>query len=158
MKQIHSGLLVMALMVLGFQAGTAEGSSAGGGNPAQKSKALPMQPPPAAKPAGDPETLAVEVANQIPPVDRDNLKAYWPVVEDRTKAQWMHGLPALREAAATGGRRSEGHLLGPYGWAGDERGRRAVFGESGSGQGRAGGDHGFGSLRPFSVWNCGRAG
>jgi TonB family protein len=95
MKQIHGGLLVMALMVLGFQAGTAEGSSAGGGNPAQKSKALPMQPPAPAKPAGDPETLAVEVANQIPPVDRDNLKAYWPVVEDRTKAQWMHGLPAL---------------------------------------------------------------
>jgi len=73
----------------------AEGSSAGGGNQAQKSKALPTQPPAAAKPAGDPETLAVEVANQIPPVDHDNLKAYWPVVEDRTKAQWMHGLPAL---------------------------------------------------------------
>ncbi|HEX4310012.1 MAG TPA: TonB family protein [Acidobacteriaceae bacterium] len=92
MKRVNGGVLVMALMVLGFQAGMAEGSSAG---QAQKSKALPMQPPAADKPAGDPETLVVEVVNHVPPVDRDNLKGYWPAVEDRTKAQWMHGLPAV---------------------------------------------------------------
>jgi TonB family protein len=94
MKRVQGGVLV-ALMVLGFQAGMAEGSSASGGSQAQKSKALPVQPPATDKPAGDPETLAVEVVNHIPPVDRDNLKGYWPAVEGRTKAQWMHALPAL---------------------------------------------------------------
>jgi TonB family protein len=72
----------------------AQGTTADG-KPAQKGKALPEEPQGAARAPSDPETLTVEVVNRIPPVDRDNLKGYWPTVEDRTKAQWMHALPTL---------------------------------------------------------------
>jgi TonB family protein len=57
---------------------------------------------PVAHPAPDPETIAVQLLNRVPDVDRGNLKAYWPEVEGRTKEQWMQALPRLAKVLSPG--------------------------------------------------------
>jgi len=81
MKRIEGGVLVLALTLAAGAAGQNAGSPAKGA------------PGPNAAP--DAGSLTVEFANQIPPVDRQNLQSYRAGVESRTKGEWLRRLPAI---------------------------------------------------------------
>lgn len=80
MNRMHGGALVLGLAIL---AGAAPSGRA--------------QNPPGregqAETATEPAVLTVDVVNQIPPVDRENLKSYWAGVESKTKDRWTRGMP-----------------------------------------------------------------
>jgi len=81
MKALRDGALFVAVALMaGALAGVAQ-------NPGP-SKTLP-----GAGPAPEARSVSVEVVNQVPPVDRQNLQTYWTGVASRTKEHWL--LPAL---------------------------------------------------------------
>jgi len=61
--------------------------------------------PPAKKPPADAaaraETVTVDIINSIPAEDRKNLSPYRTVVENRTKQQLLHVLPAIAKPPAS---------------------------------------------------------
>lgn len=89
------------ILALALAAAAAPWSSAQkAGSPA----APPAAQAPAVVQAPEPERLTVNLVNRVPDVDRSNLKAYWPVVEQRAKEQWMQILPqAAKPPLSTGG-------------------------------------------------------
>jgi TonB family protein len=85
MKRMQSEILALAFlaMAIGAPVGRAQ-------NPPAPAKGTPSAGAPT-----DQETLVVEVVNNLPAVDRSNLKAYWAGVENRTHSKWIQALPAL---------------------------------------------------------------
>lgn len=84
------GSLIFALLIIAGITSRAAGAQ----NPASPAPATPGATP-GTKPVPDPESLRVELLNQIPSVDRSNLHDYWASVESRTKDRWIQELPEL---------------------------------------------------------------
>jgi TonB family protein len=88
MRRISGGFIVLGLaMVAGSLHAQAPSL------PGKGTQTTPDQKKPDAT-ASTPGSVAVEIANQIPPADRDNLKGYWPVVQNKTKQQLVRVMPA----------------------------------------------------------------
>ena len=66
-----------------------------GANPAGGAKAQGANSAGATKQAAStPNTMSVELAGQVPPEDRSNLKDYWARLQSRTNERWQQIIPA----------------------------------------------------------------
>jgi TonB family protein len=109
MKRIHGGVLVLGLALFAgsayAQAPPLPGQKPQDQSGQKKRETNPPSPLPGQKgqdenAPGEAGGLSVEVVNRIPAADRDNLKAYWPDVESKTKERWLHTLSGPSKSLA----------------------------------------------------------
>jgi len=105
MSRIRTGVVFgLALGLVAIPYGWAQsnptslpGQKGGANAPQKPEKAPPGQKGQDEKSADQDQgaAVAVEIASSIPPEDRNNLKAYWAVVQSKTGQRWQHA-PAAK--------------------------------------------------------------